>query len=222
MSDMYDLEWGKYKNLMQEYEEFYKDSQQMPIEKDREVIRQYELKTGKKIGIAYRSDYNVLVVDLIKKQDGTHYPYERILPAVKKGAVVVLPQHNGKLVLLKQYRHALRGYQYSFPRGYGEAQISSEENVKKEIMEELGGNAENITYLGMVSADSGLTGSRASVYFCTIDEIQIEVGYEGIEAIVELDVDELKQWIAQGKIDDGFTLSALCLYQNGKNDITKQ
>ena len=49
---------------------------------------------------------------------------------------VCVPVFEGRFVLLRQYRHAIREFQYGFPRGFGEAGVSVEENVREEIQEE--------------------------------------------------------------------------------------
>jgi hypothetical protein len=86
------------------------------------LIRQEEI-TGDEYGLVYKSPFNTLLVDAIVSdvrapQSGAcYYPYERILPTAGDGAVIV-PICHGKLVLLRQFRHALRDYQLSFPRGF--------------------------------------------------------------------------------------------------------
>ena len=125
--------WQEYVALMTERPELFREEGWLTIEKDPEVIRRYEQKSGKRIGVVYKSEYHMMVVDLIKGENGTHFCYERLLPMVEKGAIVSVPVFDGKFVLLRQYRHAIREFQYGFPRGFGEAGVSVEENVRKEI-----------------------------------------------------------------------------------------
>lgn len=204
--------WLEYEQLMKERPEDFMQYEQMQIEKNPEIIREYVEKTGRVIGVMYRSPYSILVTDLICSTEGGYYVYERILPAVKKGAVVSVPVYKGRFVLLRQFRHALRDYQYSFPRGFGELGLSSEENAAKELKEEVGANVLDTQYLGTVVADSGLCGNQVQVFECQIDRIELKYGYEGIEQMIQLDEDEMKQWIKAGKITDGFTLAAYSLY----------
>lgn len=140
---LYDAEW-------KEYEKFIKDrgkdskieeaSEPLPIVEERERIKEYEFQTGQKIGVVYKSKYHTMVVDAIEgkvKKDGKEhtfiYPYERLLPTVDKGAVVILTKCNDKFVLLKQFRHSLREFQYACPRGFGEEEIIVDEKTKKEV-----------------------------------------------------------------------------------------
>lgn len=79
------------------------------------------------------------------------------------------------------FRHALRDYQYVFPRGFGENGIASEKNVSKEISEELGAVVTETTYWGKVVADNGYCGNLSD-----ITEPKCKEGYEGIKKIVKI------------------------------------
>lgn len=203
-------EWVDYCELMRVRQSAFADGV-LKIITDIDEVVSFEETTGTKIGVIYRSAYTILVVDLVCDTLGRRFAYERILPAVDGGAVVCMTIHNGKYVLLRQFRHSLRGEQLSFPRGYGEVGISSEDNVRKEIAEELGAETKGIQFLGSVVPDSGLSGSSAAVYKCEIGDYKITSGYEGITDVVELGEDELDFFVRDGKITDGFTLSALAL-----------
>ena len=203
-----DKAWKRYKELVLERPELFVNSGNIHIVFDEEIVEAYQRETGKQIGVCYESNYNILVVDLVYEEEGMYFSYERLLPAVKKGAVVCVPKYEDRYILLKQYRHALRDYQYAFPRGYGEIDLSAEENAQKELLEEINADVESVSLLGDVVADSGLLGNRVSVYLCKVKSYSQSKRCEGIEDIIELSENELKQMIRENKISDGFTLSA--------------
>lgn len=205
-------EINDYLELINKRPELFINNDFMRIETDPEIIRIFVNSTGKQIGIIYKSEFNMLLVDLVELDDGTMIAYERIVSAVQSGAVVVIPIFQGKFVLLKQFRHAIRNIQYAFPRGFGEPNISSQENAYLEIKEEIGSDLLSIKYLGDVIADSGLSGNQVSVYAGEITEPKSKNFDEGIREIVYLSNDELNSWIRKKRISDGFTLSAYCLY----------
>ena len=66
-------------------------------------------------------------------------------------------------------------------------------------------------HLGSVVADSGLSGGRAEVFACDVPAPNPDVGYEEIDSCIIVSPAELDELIADGQIDDGFTLSALAL-----------
>lgn len=211
MNNKPERELDEYFALMERCPELFRQSELITIETDREKIREFTKCSGKKIGVIYRSDYNMLITDLIRRKDGSCYIYERIIPA-EQGGVVVVAKYGDRFVLLKQFRHALRDFQYAFVRGFGERGISPSENAAKEISEELGAKVTECTFLGTVCADSGLTGAATSAFFCTIEKPE-NLFAEGIKETLLLTQSELEQMIADKKITDGFTLSAYMLYK---------
>lgn len=78
--------------------------------------------------------------------------------------------------------------------------------------EEIGATVIKCEYLGEVVADSGLLANKVAVFACQVEGVQRRYAYEGIEDVVFLSAEELRKWIAEGKITDGFTLSAYSLY----------
>lgn len=224
MSFDIDSSWAEYVKLMGERPESFINSDQIHIVKDEEVVRKFCKETGKKIGVVYKSDYNIFLVDLIRAENGNLYTFERLLPAVKKGSVVMLTSYNGKFLLLNQYRHALRDYQYSFPRGFGTDGVGVEDNVRKELIEETGGIVEDFIKLGTVVADSGLSGNKVSVYACIVSRVSLQDQHEGIKEFIEVTQEEFGQMVIEGKITDGFTLSAYSLYciMKGSSGVTGQ
>lgn len=205
-------EWKRYEELMLERPVEFQNDGEIRIVTDSRIVEEFEKKNGRKIGVVYESPYSIMLVDLVYETEGNYYAYERLIPAVEKGSVVVIPRYKDKFVLLRQYRHSMRGYQYAFPRGYGEAGIRAEDNVKKEIGEELGACASEIQYLGKVVANSGISGERVSVYTCTLENYLEKTGYEGITEVVALEEKQMEKWIHENKIDDGFTLAAYSLF----------
>lgn len=168
-----------------------------------------------KFGIAYKSKFNTMVVDPICSKGNSCFPYERIVPSSGRNGVVIITIHNGNYILLKQFRHALRSEQYSFPRGFAEPDCTPEEDVIRELEEEIGAViTKQPQFVGRVAADSGLTGTRAYVYCVEIDAFaQSSTIHEGIRSIVEIPCSKFDQWIGEGNTDDGFTLSAYALYR---------
>lgn len=213
-------------NVLQEYIHIWRDRPDMfrkhnnmiiiePTEEGIKEIIKYEAIHNKNIGVVYKSDYNMMVVDLIQSVEGKYSTYERLIPTVQKGAVVIVPVYKDKFILLNQFRHAIREKQLSFPRGYGEMDIDAENNAIKEIKEELGAEIiDKPQKLGSVVADSGISANKVMIYTVNVDEYKEKVGYEGIESIQLKTEKELITSIKNGEINDGYTLAAYALYMN--------
>lgn len=204
--------WERYLQLMEERPDAFAPDPALPIETDPAAAAAYTARTGRTVGVVYESPYHLMVVDLVRGPEGL-FPYERVLPAVPRGAVVLAPLWEGKFVLLHQFRHALRACQLAFPRGFGEPGLSEEENTRKELREELGAEALSLKPLGQIVADSGLSGGGAQAMLCHITQPHPPLQYEGIQGMVCLTPEELGREIALGHINDGFTLSAYALFR---------
>lgn len=204
--------WERYLQLMEERPGAFTPDPALPIETDPAVVAAYTARTGRSIEVVYESPYHLMVVDLVRTPEGP-FPYERVLPAVPQGAVVLAPLWEGKFVLLDQFRHPLRTCQLAFPRGFGEPGLSEEENAQKELGEELGAQVLSLKPLGQIVADSGLSAGGAQAMLCRITQPHPPLQYEGIQGIVCLTPEELGHEIALGQISDGFTLSAYALFR---------
>jgi ADP-ribose pyrophosphatase len=155
-----------------------------------------------------------MVVDPIAGGVQEYFPYDRTVPTAGKDGIVAVAMHQGRFILLQQYRHAIRQVQFSFPRGYAEPEDTPEENVRRELREELHAVIEKApVFLGRIAADSGLTSCQAHVYLVEIASMEPSVGHEGILNYVGVAPSELKNWIRDRKITDGFTLGAFALYE---------
>lgn len=205
-------EWLRYKDLLIERPALFTDNGPIHIVTDETIVETFEKEHNRKIGVLYESPYNMLLVDLVYEEEGHYFAYERLVPAVATGAVVIMPIFKENVILLRQYRHALRDYQYAFPRGFGEKGLSVEENLRKELKEEIGATIADTHFLGTVTPDSGVQSGLVAVYACHIDSYNPNLRSEGICDILEISLGELRKMAHEGQITDGFTLAALGMY----------
>lgn len=182
------------------------------IELDKQSLITYQHQHNIKVGVVYESPYHILLVDLVHTGNQRYFTYERLIAKEQGVATIMIATYQDKFVVLKQFRHALRQYQYAFVRGFGTDGLSGEDNAKKELYEEVLGEVKNIELLGSVAVDSGITDKVVEIYYCELGSMQVQIGHENIEDCIMLTFDELYQWIKQGKINDSFTVLAFYLY----------
>ncbi len=185
---------------------------------------------GYHFGVVYKSKFNTMVVDPILTKcpisascnKKPYFPYERIVPSSGNDGVVMVVKYKDKFLLLKQFRHAIRREQYSFPRVFAEPNSTPEQNAKRELQEEICAVIKkDPILLGRIAPDSGLTSCRAYVFLVEIDDYKAALGHEGIKEIVEVTKPELEEMIELRKIDDGFTLGVHALYKIFKKNECK-
>ena len=132
-----------------------------------------------------------------------------------KGAAAVVPvTADGKILMVRQYRNALDRYTLEIPAGAldegGEPGI---ECASRELEEETGYRSENLEWLITL---------RTTVAFCN-ERIEVYVAHDLIPSKQHLDedefielgaytIEELKEKIFSGEIEDAKTVSSLMAY----------
>jgi len=163
------------------------------------------------LGVILDDPYFVILRDLVRFPSGRVGTYSRLInQADLHGgqSVVVLPLMDGKIGLLRQFRHATRRYHLEVPRGYGEPDMPASVNAEKEIREEMGGTLTQLIDLGSAHNNTGLEATEVQFYLGHVaDSGALELD-EGIEGIEWVEVDAFEGMIANGDITDGFTLTA--------------
>jgi len=163
------------------------------------------------IGVVFEDPYKMIIRDLVQFPEGELRGYGRLIasPNLKGGmGVAILPEFQGKILLLHQYRHPTRLWHYEIPRGHGEANTPAPLNARKEIEEETGGEVNELMSLGEIHHNTGFDNESVVLFYAKLDSIGTPEINEGIGSFVWLTVKALEEWIADEKITDGFTIAA--------------
>lgn len=115
--------------------------------------------------------------------------------------VVILPMlPDGRVALIKNYRHATRSWEYELPRGA----VSNNETIEiaalRELKEETGLIADKLIFLGKMNVDSGLTNTVASVFLAKVvsQESSEPEDSEAIASIETFFIEEIKEGFISG------------------------
>lgn len=132
-----------------------------------------------------------------------------------KGAAAVVPvTDEGKILMVRQYRNALDRYTLEIPAGALDSEDEPGETcAHRELEEETGYKSENLEWLITL---------RTTVAFCN-ERIEVYVAKDLIPSRQHLDedefidlkeytLDELKQKIFTGEIEDAKTVASLMAY----------
>ncbi|WP_225830695.1 NUDIX hydrolase [Streptomyces sp. NK08204] len=163
-------------------------------------------------GIVSANRYLWYLRDPVRFPDGRLGLYDRLLPPPDASAgVVVLPLLGleGKIVLIEHYRHATRSRHWEVVRGFGDPGATAEENVARELEEEISARPAAVIPLGDVHPDTGLLGHKVQLYAARVDGVgRLETG-EAITRAVTVTAAEAEEMVADGRITDGFTIAVL-------------
>lgn len=129
----------------------------------------------------------------------------------------VLPLVGDEILLLEMKRPS-QGYQQTLeiPRGFGDAGEDALTCARRELLEETGYDLplDAFTLLGHVRPNTGIMSSRIALFVARIDPAmpQQQPDQEAAGRRL-LALKDLPAALADGQIEDGFTLSALALSQ---------
>ena len=165
------------------------------------------------IGVLYEDPYILVVRDAVDFGLYGRRAYFRVLKASAGAAAAVLPMlPDGRVALVRHFRHSTRQWHWEIPRGFGTTDHSGEQTATRELAEELGVTARELALLGMLDTDSGMSVSGDEIYLARLDEIppapSAEAVAEGIDEIRLVTAAELEEMVTTGELTDSFTLAA--------------
>ena len=179
----------------------------------REIEAQMEAKglpfEQARVGIIYQDPYLRVIRDAVLFPDGKKGIYLRLIEPVDHApGVIVLPVYQGQILLLRHFRHATRSWHLEIPRGFGTKGFSDEENIRRELQEEIGGTASRLISLGQLYPNTGMTSECDQLFFAEVESYtDPEIG-EAITDILPTPLPEFERMIRDNEITDGFTLAA--------------
>lgn len=161
--------------------------------------------------VLFRADrYNIHKVTYAGP-DGVPYSRDVIR---HPGAVVLLPiLSDGRVVLIRNYRVSIDKTLLEVPAGTMEIGEPPIETAKRELLEETGFVAGNLTHRRTFYASPGICDEAMHLFLAT-DLVEREPEREDYEQIENqlATWDEIRTWIRDGTIQDGKTLIAVLDY----------
>jgi ADP-ribose pyrophosphatase len=167
--------------------------------------------------IVYRGKVFTLVRENVTLENGTTTDVEFI---EHPGATAIIPFiDDTRVVLLKQYRHALKRYIWEIPAGTLDPQEEVISCAKRELIEETGYSADRWHKLGEITPLPGYSNERIHIFLAT--ELQpAEQHLDEDEVIQVQEVEFLKalEMIAHGEIQDAKSIAGLFLASSWLKD----
>lgn len=163
----------------------------------------------------WESGWYNLRQDRIRSQNGHEFTYTIV---DHPGAVWVVPvTKDGKIALVWQYRYTVDDWCYEVPAGgliprldQSERLAQSEEFARRELLEEVGGTAAELHFVGQFYTSNGISNEVAYVYLAT----GVELGKTDREPTELMEIrlvpaEEALRMARQGEISDGPSALAL-------------
>ena len=140
------------------------------------------------------------------------------------GATAIIPMFNdSRILLLKQYRHALREYIWEIPAGTIDPQESVINCAKRELIEETGYSADQWQKLGEITPVPGYSDEKIHIYLATdLQPAGQDLDRDEIINVHEVDYREAIEMIKTGKIQDAKSIAGLFLAFRVHEEINSQ
>jgi ADP-ribose diphosphatase len=129
------------------------------------------------------------------------------------GASAMVPMLNyQEVVLIKQYRHAIREFIWEIPAGTLDPNESPINCARRELIEEIGYSATDWHQLGTITPLPGCSDERIHIFLALdLKPAQQELDDDEMINVHKMDLSEAMQMILAGEISDGKTISGLFL-----------
>ena len=128
--------------------------------------------------------------------------------------VEIIPKLDDNFYLIEQYRYPVQRKSLEFPAGAIEKGESIESALRRELREEVGLRAAKFVRLGFANVAPGHNTVGFYIYLA-LDCHRVKNKLEGSEAdmiTVKMSEDEVRNAISSGRVIDGPTIAAFCLY----------
>jgi ADP-ribose diphosphatase len=138
--------------------------------------------------------------------------------------VAILPVFEGKIGLLRIYRHPIGRYSWEIPRGFIDQQEVSASAASRELKEETGLDCkpEAIRSLGFITPDAGILAARVQLFAATQCEKErdfapAEIGHRELRFF---NMEQIKKMILSSEAQDPSTIVAFFLYSRFENQVS--
>ncbi len=149
----------------------------------------------------FRGRYLKIEQDEVQAPDGKIYVREYIL---HPGAAMMIPLlPNGNVVMIHQYRHAVKQVFLEFPAGKRDHAEETLLTAQRELKEETGYEAKEWKLLTTIHPVIGYSNEHIDLYLAkdlTLSQQQLDHG-EFIE-VIEVKPEDLMRYVRDGKVSD--------------------
>lgn len=147
--------------------------------------------------------------------NGAERHYERLRPAAR-GSVMIVPLLDADTVLMiREYGAGLDDYTLALPKGALDADETVQQGANRELQEEAGYGAHQLTPLKELSLSPGYMGSRMQI---VLAEDLYPSRLEGDEPeaieVVPMQLSTLDEWIWREEVSEGRSIAALYMVRD--------
>ena len=147
-----------------------------------------------------------IIKDEIEK-DGAIHPYSYI--RFINGVCIIPFIDDQHIILLREYRHAIRKWVYGFPSGMMEEEESPRQTAERELLEETGYEIEEVIDLGEVYPSFGSTTEKIYLFAAKVKKSKVTT--KDVLEIMDMRVvtiEEFETMVEMGEFVQGAGMAA--------------
>jgi 8-oxo-dGTP pyrophosphatase MutT (NUDIX family) len=135
------------------------------------------------------------------------------------GAAAIIPMPNeAEVILIKQYRHALRRFIWEIPAGTLAPRETVIRCARRELIEETGYSAGKWQELGEITPVPGYSNERVHIFLATdLKPAKQNLDEDELLNVYEINFEAALKMIFRGEIQDAKTISGLFMTHNWLN-----
>ena len=156
----------------------------------------------------WQSGWYSLRQDRLRTPSGEEFTYTLV---DHPGAVWIVPvTREGNVVLIWHYRYPVQDWCYEIPAGGLIPGATPEEAARRELLEEIGGEAAELRYVGQFYTSNGISNEIAYVYLAT--GVELGEPHRELTELIEMRLVPLEKALRMarsGEIKDGPSALAL-------------
>lgn len=159
------------------------------------------------VGVHYADPYLMMLRDAVVFPDGSVGIHHRVLTyGEEPSGVAVLPVIDGKILLIRHFRHPLRAWSLEVPRGARDPGESAVDAARRELREEIGATLGRVVSVGRLSGAGGICAMVVELMVAEALSFGDAALAEGIAEVRLVTVADFERLAAGGEIVDAFTI----------------
>ncbi len=183
----------------------------------------------------YRGDHNEGEIEIVREHTvfenryakvsndevifptGTCGTYLRVSMPTDRSVGVLPVTADGKLLLIRTFRHGARGWGYEIPKGEAFAGEDGETAAKRELLEETGIRADKLLFAGEFCESPAVFSGRLCCYIGLGCKVSDSIALENTEAIAGVRAFDPEEYLADRSMDFVDAVTQLMVYHYLKN-----
>ena len=157
---------------------------------------------------------NITEMESIREQDNKKGVFYRF--NFTDWVNVIPVTSDGKLLLVKQWRHGTEDISIEIPGGLSDPDELPEESAIRELREETGYTSEDWIYLGAVRPNPAIQTNKCHIYLALDAKLTDKTDFDPDEELetLEISFEEADIWVSEGRITNAITLAAFSLLKS--------